>query len=140
MTRRKKTVRISESEWSIMEVLWENDENMTGSESEEVKFGLTLGEIVKILSAKSTWTSTTIRTLLIRLSNKKAVNVDKTAGVHKYSPAHPRSEYVNEEINAFVSRVFNNSPCQLITSLIKSGKLSVDEKKEIMDILKDTGE
>lgn len=138
MARRKKTVRISEAEWNVMEVLWTNSESADPQSA--LAEGLTLGEIVKMLGEKFAWTSTTIRTLLIRLADKGAVKVDKTTGVYKYSPAYPRSECITEEVNSFVSRIFNNSSYQLVASLVKEGKLSNEERKEIMEMLKDTEE
>lgn len=134
MTRRKKTVKISEAEWNVMEVLWTNDASAADASA------LTLGEIVKQLSEKFDWTSTTIRTLLIRLADKGAIKVDKTTGVYKYAPAYSKSECVNEELHSFVSRIFNNSSYQLIASLVQEGNLSNKEREEIIEILKNIQE
>jgi type II pantothenate kinase len=62
MRGRRKTVKISEAEWSIMKVLWDGC-----AQSDR---GMTLGEIVYALSETSDWSNTTIRTLIIRLAEK----------------------------------------------------------------------
>ena len=129
MSGRKKSVRISEAEWRIMNVLWES------CNTEQVP-GLTLGDIVRQLDDDVDWTKTTIRTLIIRLADKGIVRIDKTTGVYKYTPVVQKSDCVRDELNSFVARVFNNSPYQLMASLVKEGTLTERERKEIIDILK----
>jgi len=128
MSGRKKTVRISDAEWRIMNVLWEacRTEDATG---------MTLGEIVRQLNDETGWTNTTIRTLIIRLADKGIVRIDKTTGVYKYTPHVKKSECIQEELSSFVAKVFNNSPYQLMASLVKEGNFSDSERKEIIDIL-----
>lgn len=128
MSGRRKTVRISEAEWRIMNVLWEQCPTDDAP-------GLTLGEIVKEIIEETGWTNTTIRTLIIRLADKGIVKIDKTTGVYKYTPSIRKSECIQEEIDSFVARVFNNSPYQLMASLVRDGKFSERERREIIDIL-----
>ena len=127
MSGRRKTVRISEAEWRIMNVLWDH--------CSEESDGLALGEIVKIITEETDWTNTTIRTLIIRLADKGVVFIDRRCGVYRYKPAVPKSDCIQEEIDSFVARVFNNSPYQLMASLVKEGNFSERERREIIDIL-----
>jgi BlaI family transcriptional regulator, penicillinase repressor len=127
MRGRRKTVKISEAEWSIMKVLWDG--------CEKNDRGMTLGEIVQELTKTTGWSNTTIRTLVIRLAEKDAVEIDKTTGVYKYTPKTTKSECVKYEIDSFVERVFDNSEYNLMASLLREGKLSKKEKKDIMAIL-----
>lgn len=127
MRGRRKTVKISEAEWSIMKVLWDG--------CEQNGRGMTLGEIVTSLSEISDWSNTTIRTLIVRLAEKGAVDIDKTTGVYKYTPSTSKSDCVKCEIDSFIERVFDNSSYNLIASLVRQGKFSEKEKKEIIDIL-----
>ena len=62
MRGRRKTLKISEAEWSIMKALWDG----CGKKGE----GLTLGELSSALKDSTGWNSTTIRTLTIRLAEK----------------------------------------------------------------------
>jgi len=128
MSGRRKTVRISEAEWRIMNVLWDH------CRTEEAP-GLTLGEIVRDITEETGWTNTTIRTLIIRLADKGIVRIDKTTGVYKYTPNLRKSECIQEEIDSFVARVFDNSPYKLMASLVREGRFSERERKEIIDIL-----
>ena len=127
MRGRRKTVKISEAEWSIMKVLWD------GCEKNER--GMTLGEIVAALAETSDWSNTTIRTLIIRLSEKGAVEIDKTTGVYKYTPTSSKEDCVKSEVESFIERVFDNSTYKLMASLVREGRLTEKEKKDIIDIL-----
>ena len=127
MRGRRKTVKISEAEWSIMKVLWDGCEN-----SER---GMTLGEIVARLSETSDWSNTTIRTLIIRLAEKGAVDIDKTTGVYKYTPRTSKEDCVKSEVESFIERVFDNSTYKLMASLVRAGRLTDKEKKDIIHIL-----
>ena len=132
MRGRRKTVKISEAEWSIMKVLWEGCDKMDR--------GMTLGEIVSELSCSTGWTNTTIRTLIIRLAEKGVVEIDKTTGVYKYNPITSKSDCVKCEVDSFIERVFDNSAYNLMTSLVKSGNLSESERKDIIKTLSEIDE
>ncbi len=127
MRGRRKTVKISEAEWSIMKVLWDG--------CEQNDRGMTLGEIVSALAETSDWSNTTIRTLIIRLAEKGAVDIDKTTGVYKYTPRTSKEDCVKSEVESFVERVFDNSAYKLMASLVREGRLNEKEKKDIINIL-----
>ena len=132
MRGRRKTVKISEAEWSIMKVLWDG--------CEQSGRGMTLGEIVAQLADTNSWSNTTIRTLIIRLSEKGAVSIDKTTGVYKYTPNTSRNDCVRSEVDSFIDRVFAGSAYSLMASLVKAGKFSDKERQEIIRILNDIEE
>ncbi|MBQ7600111.1 MAG: BlaI/MecI/CopY family transcriptional regulator [Clostridia bacterium] len=127
MRGRRKTLRISEAEWSIMKVLWEN--------AEKTEAGMTLGEIVQKLAEPTGWSDTTIRTLIIRLAEKNAVKIDKTSGVYEYTSNTPKDECVKYEVDSFVKRVFDDSRYDLMASLVRECELSDEQKKKIIDII-----
>ena len=112
-----------------MKVLWDG--------CEESGRGMTLGEIVTKLAETSDWSNTTIRTLIIRLSEKGAVSIDRTTGVYKYTPNTSRSDCVRSEVNSFIDRVFAGSAYNLMASLVKEGKFSARERQDIIRILND---
>ena len=127
MRGRRKTVKISEAEWSIMKVLWDGCETNNR--------GMTLGEIVQSLQASTGWSNTTIRTLIIRLAEKGAVEIDQRTGVYKYTPKTSKDECVKSEVASFIERVFDNNSYNLMASLVRDGKLTEQEKKDIIEIL-----
>ncbi len=112
-----------------MKVLWDG--------CEENGRGMTLGEIVSSLADSTGWSNTTIRTLIIRLAEKGAVEIDKSTGVYKYTPRTSKSECVKDEVDSFVKRVFDNSVYDLMASLVQGGSLTEKERADIIEILKD---
>lgn len=127
MRGRRKTVKISEAEWSIMKVLWDG--------CAENGRGMTLGEIVQCLTESTGWSNTTIRTLIIRLAEKGAVEIDKTTGVYKYTPKSSKTDCVKCEVDSFIARVFDDSTFNLMASLVRVGNLTEKEREEIINIL-----
>lgn len=69
-------IRISDSEWAVMKVLWQG-----GSE------GMSLKEIDEAIISHG-WSYTTVRTMVGRLTEKGAIRADKShKGSFKYYPA-----------------------------------------------------
>ncbi|MEO7317660.1 MAG: BlaI/MecI/CopY family transcriptional regulator [Chthoniobacteraceae bacterium] len=85
---------ITESEWAIMEVLWNRAPQ-------------TAAEISKARRRSTGWAQNTVRTLLSRLVEKGALRAkDNTAGVREFSPAVEREVCVRAESESFLQRVF----------------------------------
>ena len=117
-------IRISDSEWKIMKILWGC---APGS--------MALGEIISALGEDCDWSYTTVRTLIVRLTDKGAVNADKTTGVYRYSAALNEQECIGEEVRSFISRVFDDKPSKLVASLVRDGEISEKERSEILKLL-----
>lgn len=124
---RAKKIKISEAEWVIMKILWNsNPEN-----------GFTLGDIVKKLGPDNKWSYTTIRTLIVRLINKDVIKADTNTGVYRYFANISKDECVQDEVNSFISRIFDNSPSKFIATLVNDVELDETERDEIYKILSD---
>ncbi len=119
MRGRRKTLKISEAEWSIMKVLWDG--------CEACGRGMTLGEIVQCLAEPTDWSNTTIRTLIVRLAEKGAVTIDKRTGVYKYTPKTAKADCIKKEVEFFVDRVFDGSAADLVKFILDSDKLNEAE-------------
>lgn len=113
-------VRITDSEWKIMEILWENE-------------SLTQPEIMNLLCEN--WAKNTVHTFLTRLCRKEMVEVDKATQPHRYRALISREECVNQEQESFLDKIFGGSAGMLVSSFVKSGKLSKQEREELLQIL-----
>ncbi len=85
-----KSVKISDAEWQVMNVLWSRSPQ-TG------------GEIIAALETKSAWRPRTIRTLLDRLVGKGALKV-LSDGKRRFVPEVSLEECVRSESRSFVER------------------------------------
>ena len=122
-----KQVKLSESEWYIMNVLWEGGTSEVGV--------LELKEITKSLKAQTGWSSGTVRTMLLRLIDKGAVQVDQTTGVYKYSAELKREKCVKEETDSFLDRIYKGSISQFVACFAREGNISKKEREEIMELI-----
>ncbi len=114
---------ITEAEWSVMEVLWEQSPK-------------TSGEVIKALRPSTGWADNTIRTLLTRLVEKGALQTrDTEAGARQFLPAVKREACVRAESETFLQRVFQGAAKPLLVHFAASAKLSADEVQELKRLL-----
>lgn len=117
---------ITESEWLIMNQLWEMSP-------------LTAAEIVKRVQAEKNLVATTVKTLLRRLIAKEAVGftVDpKNSKLYYYSPLVTEKECVVEKSKHFLSLYYKDDIEKMLTTFVDSSNLSDDELQHLADLLK----
>jgi BlaI family transcriptional regulator, penicillinase repressor len=114
---------ISESEWIVMECLWNNSR-------------ATASEVCRRLRDSTDWADNTVRTLLARLVEKEALRVsENAAGVKQFSPAVKREALVRAESRSFIDRVFQGSAKPLIAHFAGNSKLTPAEVRELKRLL-----
>jgi len=84
---------ITDSEWQVMRVLWENNPQ-------------TAGQITKTLSEVTKWEPTTVQTFLSRLVKKEMVAFEKWNKGHSYFPTVSERFCVQQEMNAVLNRIY----------------------------------
>lgn len=114
---------IAESEWSIMEALWESSPQ-------------TASEVTKTLRPTTNWAENTVRTLLTRLVEKGAIKTgENTSGTRTYLPAVKREACVRAEGESFMQRMFGGAAKPLLVHFAQNSKLTAEEVKELKKIL-----
>lgn len=114
---------ISESEWSVMEVLWDSSPRSAS-------------DVAKVLKDQTGWAENTVRTLLTRLVEKGALKIADEAGSPKlYSPAVKREACVKAESESFLERIFQGAAKPLLVHFTKNARLTPDEVKELKKLL-----
>ena len=119
----KKLPKISDSEWEIMKIIWQND-------------SITSTKIINELQEKTNWKASTIKTLINRLLNKEAISFTKKGKEYYYFSIVSEEECIKEESKSFLSKVFNGSLNSMVVNFVKSQKLTkteIDELKSILD-------
>jgi BlaI family penicillinase repressor len=114
--------KIAESEWRIMQVLWEHGPQ-------------TANDVVGALSGKVKWKSRTIKTLISRLVKKGAVKVTEEGYRYRYSAAVEESACVHSETKSFVRRVYQGAMKPALAAFIEDADLSDKEIDDIQKIL-----
>lgn len=114
---------ISESEWNVMEVLWESSPQ-------------TASEVTKALRPTMNWAENTVRTLLTRLVEKGALQVNENdGGTRIFLPAVQREACVRAESESFLERIFGGAAKPLLVHFAQNSKLTADEVRELKKIL-----
>ena len=116
-----KDFNISETEWKIMEVVWQSE-------------GIGFGEIKNSLSDMN-WSDSTIKTLIRRLVAKGALKSEDNGGVNKYFAVAEQDECRLKETKNLINRIYNGSVKMLVTNLVNDSNLSEDEAEKLMDII-----
>ncbi|HEY1081905.1 MAG TPA: BlaI/MecI/CopY family transcriptional regulator [Prosthecobacter sp.] len=117
------TPGITESEWTVMEALWEHAPQ-------------TASEVTRTLKASTRWAENTVRTLLTRLTEKGAlVTGENSSGTRTYVPSVQREDCVRAESESFLQRVFQGAAKPLLVHFAQNSKLTPEEVKELKKLL-----
>ena len=111
--------RISESEWALMELLWQGE--------------MTLPQMTEKLGKR--WKKNTVHTFLTRLCAKGCLEVDKESSPHVYRAAISREECERQERQSFLGRVYHGNVGNMVASFVKDGQLSAGEVEELRKLL-----
>lgn len=114
---------ISESEWTVMESLWS-------------KSPQTASAVAKALQESTGWAENTVRTLLTRLVEKGALEIDESGtGPKQFVPAVRRETCVKAESESFLERVFQGAAKPLLVHFARNSRLTSDEVRELKKML-----
>ena len=116
--------KISESEWEVMKLLWD-------------KSPLTSEEIICSLSKRNNWTKQTIKTFIIRLTQKAAIGYEKEGRIYKYYPLVDEKDCRKYENKSFLEKVYSGSLGVLLSNFLEEETLSINEIEELEKILKE---
>lgn len=122
----KKVSQISEAERVVMQVLWS-------------KGPLTANDIVAKLKGKVKWNPRTIRTLINRLLNKKAISFEKKGKEYRYRPIVTEKQCIKHERLSFLKRVYGGATKPMLAAFIEDAKLSKDDIAELKAMLEHKG-
>ena len=115
---------ISDAEWEVMEILWDEEP-------------LTSREVVERLAGRTDWSPKTIKTLLGRLTRKGALNYDEQGNRYLYSPAIARDAAIRAEGRSFVDRVFGGDPRMALLHFADLVDLPPEEVEELRRLLEE---
>ncbi len=114
--------RITESEYAIMQVLWDANKPME------------LGEIMKRLP-ENKWARNTVATLLMRLSEKGVAAYEKKGKFNMYYAAMTKEDYGAAETRSLLYKLYNGSVKNLVASLYNKRAISQDEIDSLREML-----
>ena len=115
-------VKISDSEWEIMRVIW-------------TKQAVTAQEIIEILKPVIDWKPATIKTLLGRLVKKEAIYPEQAGKKYIYHPAISEDESVRSATENLFSHICAKRIGKTIAELIDEAELTAEDVELIKERL-----
>lgn len=115
-------MQISEAESAVMEVLWQDAPR-------------TAEDVVDAVAEQRNWQEPTVKTLLNRLLNKKAIRAERDGRRYLYFPVLRREDWVQQESTSLVDRVFGGRVAPLVAHFSKQGALSQADVAELRRLI-----
>jgi predicted transcriptional regulator len=121
---RKRSLSLTDGEARLMTVLWDQHE-------------ATVSDIVTALGSVN---YSTVQTLLRILETKGYVKHHKAGRAFVYTAVVDRQQARRRALSHLLSRLFDNSPGQLVLNVLEHEKMSPDELKRLRKLLDAEGE
>ena len=114
---------VTQSEWPIMEQLWESPK--------------TLMELVSALTEQMGWSKSTITTMVRRMDDKGLITFHTEGRTKIFRPAVSREEVTARETTSLLSRAYNGSVGLLVSAMAHRNSLTKADIDELYAILKE---
>jgi len=110
--------QITQAEYEVMKVLWN-------------EAPLAANDVTDRLSGRKQWSDRTVKTLLARLTEKKAIAFKADGRRYLYRPLVSQETYAGNETRSLVDRIFGGKAAPLVAQLAESGDLTPADIAEI---------
>lgn len=117
----EKKISLTESEWHVMEVLWQQ--------------ASTLMELVHALKESVGWAKSTVTTMVRRMEEKELVGHETRGRTKIFRPLLAREDVVLAETESLLRRAYHGSVGLMVSTLVRNAELSAEELNELYAIL-----
>ena len=118
-------MHITAAESQIMDALWRRGP-------------LTADELIDDPGKPQGWGGATVKTLVNRLLKKQALKSERIDGRVRYAPLLAREEYVQDESQGLLDRLFEGSLTPLVAHFAQRRTLKPEEVKRLKKLLEET--
>lgn len=122
-----KSIILQQSEWIIMEKLWEESPR-------------TIMQLYHALKENPGWSKSTVNTLLGRMVDKGILYYQEGKKAKQYFPKINREDAALAETESLLDRVYKGSVSMMMNTLVKKKNFSKEEIEELYGILKGLGD
>ncbi len=118
----KKEANISESEWAILKVVWEQQPCAAPG-------------VQEALIGQKDWTYGTVKTLMDRMVKKGLLTTEKIRNLYLYRVRISKTEARSKELLKTIKRAFDGAFSPAMQFLVESDKLSDEEIDRLRKLL-----
>jgi BlaI family penicillinase repressor len=119
----KPEIELTEAEWTIIKAVWQEEP-------------CTAPDIRQKLAKQTSWTYSTVRTLMDRMVAKSLLKCVKQRNVTLYTSAVSTGEAQRGELLYALKHAFNGALTPMVQCLLDAGTLSSDELAELESLIK----
>lgn len=116
------SISLNNSEWSIMEELWQSQPR-------------TLMQLVHEMKEKQGWSKSTTNTVIRRMQEKGYIRYKEGEKARLYFTDLKREEVVLKETKTFLKRTFGGSLGMLVNTFVENDQLTGEDIEELRQIL-----
>lgn len=117
---------VTHTEWSIMELLWEEPR--------------TLMELVNTLGKTVGWSKSTVTTMVRRMTEKELIAYDTDGRTKLFRAAVDREDVVAQETDSLLDRAYRGSLGLMLSTMVNHKHLSKADIDELYAILRQAEE
>lgn len=117
-------MKLTHAEWQIMNALWR-------------RHPATARDITDGLPDGINWAYTTVKTMLSRLTEKKAVREAKKGNASVYSPVVTQRKAQRTAVKTLVNQAFEGAFGPFMNFLVDPGNLTEKQRRELLKALSD---
>jgi len=126
--RRKKTVaELTEAEWEIMKVVWDQEPCAAGT-------------VQEALAATRDWCYATVKLTMDRMVQKGFLEINRIRNLQLFRSCVSEVEARRGELRKMLKRAFGGALTPMLKFLIEHEGLSKDEAAELRELVKKAGE
>ena len=123
--RTKATEELTEAEWAIMKVVWEEEP-------------CTAGTVQEMLAESKDWAYSTVKTTMDRMTEKGFLVVEKIRNLQLFRSAISEVEARRVEFRRMLKRAFDGALTPMMQFLIEHEGLSNDEADQLRKLVDQT--
>lgn len=115
-------LKLSDAEWTVMHALWS-----TAPASAR--------DVLDRVGASTGWAYTTVKTMLVRLVEKGAVDAASEGNQVLYTPRVSRDQAQRSAVRTLVDRVFGGAVAPFVQQLLAEHELDTAARAQLQDLL-----
>ena len=118
----KNNYDLTEAEWAIIQVIWENEP-------------CAAPDVQEMLEKSRKWTYSTVKTLMDRMVTKGLLKTEKIRNLILYSSVVTRKQAQNSELLKTVKRAFDGAFTPMMQFLLDNNSLSQKQLDELEELI-----
>lgn len=120
----KLDVKVSETEWQVLEVLWQRG-------------AISASQVRTTLKDKTGWSLGAVRSFLSRLIAKGVVRLLDDEPINRYEAIYDRETLLRQESYGFLEKHFGGTVYAMVAHFLKNESVPAEEIKHLKKLLND---